>query len=216
MSKREEHIAITRHARVYVMGEPKSASEVWIVCHGYGQLSHEFIDEFQTLVTPERAFVAPGGLHRFYLDPPPAPAWKRRVGATWMTREDRETDIADYVAYLDRVHEEFVPDGARVRVLGFSQGGPTVMRWGVSGTRPFDEMIVWAAGIPSDIDLSRFRGKRIVFVRGTRDEFYPDDVEKEQTDQLRKAGVSVQILHFNGGHRMDTPLLAQIVETNVT
>ena len=74
---REDHIEVTRHARVCVLGEPETAREVWIVCHGYGQLATTFIDEFAHIASPNLCVIAPEAQYRFYLDPPPAPALRR-------------------------------------------------------------------------------------------------------------------------------------------
>src|SRR5687768_9263886 len=127
----EQHIRITRHARYFTLGDAAAANDIWIVCHGYAQLARKFIDNFTPIAQSGRIIVAPEGLHRFYLDPPPAPASQRRVGATWMTRDDRDYDIADYVAYLDVLIAEIMAlaaPRARLRVLGFSQGTATVLR----------------------------------------------------------------------------------------
>src|ERR1051325_10016453 len=50
-----------------------------------------------------RRLVAPEGLSRFYLS---ERATERRVGASWMTREDRLAEIADYLGYLDAVYDD--------------------------------------------------------------------------------------------------------------
>jgi hypothetical protein len=48
--------------------------------------------------------VAPEGLSRFYFEGGfHGPGSK--VGATWMTREDRLAKIEDYVGYLDALHD---------------------------------------------------------------------------------------------------------------
>ncbi|MEZ4763957.1 MAG: hypothetical protein R3C26_12480 [Calditrichia bacterium] len=39
-------------------------------------------------------------MSRFYLQ-----STNGRIGATWMTREDRENEIADYLAYLNNLSE---------------------------------------------------------------------------------------------------------------
>jgi dienelactone hydrolase len=78
--------------------------------------------------------VAPEALSRFYVDRgEPAAGTPARVGATWMTREDREAEIADYVRYLDRALDAAAgrPGAAApaLGVLGFSQGAATACRW---------------------------------------------------------------------------------------
>lgn len=215
MTAREEHITIKKSARLYVLGDLETAAEVWIVCHGYGQLAGKFIDAFDGIVTTKRAVVAPEGLHRFYLDPPPAPAAERRVGATWMTREDRESDIRDNVAYLDAVAAHVV--GAqveRLRVLGFSQGCATVFRWAVLGAMQIDELILWSGEVPPDVDLTpaaqRLARTRVMVAQGVRDELALSGATQRQLQQLAAAGLAPELYEHGGGHRLDSNLLAML------
>ena len=94
---------------------------MWVVCHGYRQLARRFIREFQGIAGAERRIVAPEGLSRFYLDEEGGPHGpEARVGATWMTREDRIAEIDDYVAYLDALAEresEQTDVGVRVALV---------------------------------------------------------------------------------------------------
>src|SRR5512138_2618676 len=133
----EQHIAVTRTARYYVVGGTDTESDeavrdLWVVCHGYGQLAATFVAPFEKLATPWRRIVAPEALSRFYLDASRTPGdAEPRVGATWMTREDREREIDDQVSYLDALVDRVRPGGAaggvRLRVLGFSQGVATIV-----------------------------------------------------------------------------------------
>jgi predicted esterase len=218
MSAREEHIEIVRSARIYILADTETPTDIWIVCHGYGQLASRFITSFEDIATPDRLIVAPEGLHRFYLDPPPAPAAKRRVGATWMTRQDRDTDIRDYVAYLDRVavHVTGGRRDVRIRALGFSQGSATVFRWAVMGRTRVDDLILWAGEVPPDVDMQRaaerLRQTRMTYVHGTRDDMLPARVAARQHELLDAAGLSYDVREFEGGHEMDSALLATIAE----
>src|SRR5207244_11621240 len=111
----EEHrVTVARSARYFTLGgtEPR---EVWFACHGYGQLAARFLEKLRVLDDDGRCLVAPEGLSRFYLTESPT---ERRVGATWMTREDRLAEIADYVRYLDAVYDDVLVrlDRARVTV----------------------------------------------------------------------------------------------------
>jgi predicted esterase len=213
MSAHERHIMIERSARLFVLGDRATAQELWVVCHGYGQLAGRFIRDFDHITTPERMIVAPEGLHRFYLDPPPAPAAQRRVGATWMTRDDRETDIADYVRYLDAVVAEVAP-GLPVRALGFSQGSATVFRWAALGRTPVVELILWSGEVPPDLEMQpaaeRLHQTRITFVQGSTDRLQPPHSARRQLELLDAAGLSYRTLMFDGGHALDRALLAEI------
>src|SRR3546814_5982443 len=98
----EHSITVPRTARYYTMGEPQDQPrELWYVCHGYAQLGSRFIRRFAPLDDGTRLIVAPEALSRFYLEVKGRTHAESPVGASWMTREDRLSEIDDYVAYLD-------------------------------------------------------------------------------------------------------------------
>src|SRR5574342_952788 len=140
-------------ARYFTMGRADGSRQVWIACHGYGQLAARFLEKLRVLDDGHRYLVAPEGLSRFYLS---ESATERRVGASWMTREDRLAEIDDYIRYLDAVYADVFGtlDRAQLSVhaLGFSQGAATVSRWTALGAArlsshriPYDE-IAFAGG----------------------------------------------------------------------
>src|SRR4051812_20505745 len=102
------HIRVERTARYFTIGATDSAPKsIWFILHGYAQLAGVFIRFFGDLADDETLIVAPEALNRFYLlNPDQAAAKDRPVGATWMTREDRESEINDYVEYLDALYDE--------------------------------------------------------------------------------------------------------------
>ena len=131
----EHHLSVNRTARYFTLGSSsRGVAEVWFACHGYGQLAARFLEKLRVLDDGRRYLVAPEGLSRFYLSESPA---ERRVGASWMTREDRLAEIDDYVPYLDAVSADVFRslDRARVTVhaLGYSQGAATASRWVAMG-----------------------------------------------------------------------------------
>src|SRR5262245_56947888 len=134
-------IEVPRTARYHLRAEGGGpAGEVWFLLHGYGQLASAFLEAAGALARPGRLLVAPEGLSRFYL---------RRgagaVGASWMTREERASEIRDTLRFLDllseRVRETAAPT-ARLCVLGFSQGGAAAARWAVLGAAPISRSVV--------------------------------------------------------------------------
>jgi predicted esterase len=216
MTAREHYLRVSKTARYYTIGSAEAARDIWIVCHGYGQLAAKFIQSFHTIAAPDRLIVAPEALHRFYLDPPPAPASQRRVGATWMTREDRLTDIADYIDYLDTLISEVLSQSpsARLRVLGFSQGTATVLRWAVRASRVPDQLILWAGDVPHDVEWSvaarKLAGTNIVVVRGARDELTSQAGFERSLQTLGAAGLKFQAREFSGAHHLDEKLLQHL------
>lgn len=216
-------ITVPRSARYYTLGPTHGfPREVWIVCHGYGQLAARFITEFAGLDDGTRLIVAPEGLSRFYLDPIPQRRTQRepRVGATWMTREDRLTEIADYVRYLNlvaaEVRQHLAGASPRIIVLGFSQGVSTVSRWlGASSLRA-DQLVLWSGAIPPELDLAQWasalRGAELSLVSGDADVLVPPGAMAHEAERLSSAGVAFHVHRFNGGHTIDPGALLAVAE----
>lgn len=189
-----------------------SLAEVWIVCHGHGQLASRFLTRFIPLEREDRLFVAPEALSRYYLTPlqggPHGP--NTPVGATWMTSEDREREIEDYVRYLDLLYDEIfsvVPrKGVRLWVLGFSQGTATVARWVARGKADPDRVVLWAGLLPPELTaqdaaaLARRAPLTVVF--GRQDDFAKPELVAAQESRLKELGVSHETIRFDGGHEI--------------
>lgn len=214
------HIAVTRTARYCTLGdEHASVEEVWFLLHGYGQLAGQFIRYFADLDDGTRLLVAPEALNRFYLvSPTAAPAADRPVGATWMTREDRDSEIGDYVAYLEALHETVLDrleqPPARVIVLGFSQGAATASRWVDRGCAHADALVLWGGLLPPDVDLSGGRnvlsGVPLTILVGKEDQFVSAAQVDAQERALRAHGVPHAIQRYEGKHAVHRAVLREL------
>jgi predicted esterase len=213
MAAHEHHLSVTRTARYHTLGDRATAHDIWFVLHGHSQLSAYFIRHFATLDDGKRLIVAPEALNRFYLEPTTSHSSAHaRIGATWMTREDRLAEIGDYVAYLDRLYEEVLAGRRRedvsVTVLGFSQGVSTACRWLAGGRARAERLILWAGPLPHDMDAAAaapLRGTRIIRVLGDADDF-ADAVGAEDT-RLAAMGLEAEMVRFAGGHQVHVPTL---------
>lgn len=211
------NIDINFKARYYDNGViPEEIQSLWFVIHGYGQLARYFINKFDILKSSGIRVVAPEGLHRFYLKES-----RGRVGASWMTKEDRLTDIHNYLNYLNAVYDNEMakcPTNVKITFLGFSQGAATVSRWITDGTTKFNNLILWAGLFPPDLDFSVSReilkDKNIKFVYGTEDPYLNDDRFAEMELLTSKLAINPEILRFNGGHSIDKGVLADILKSN--
>ena len=204
----QEHRVVTpRRARYYTIGGGEQPlPEAWIVLHGFGQLARIFLTYFQSIDSPGRLVVAPEALNRYYiLTEPGMRSQDAKVGATWMTREDRDNEIADQVDYLDTVWRETAAGASRVTVLGFSQGVATAARWIALGKSRVDRFVAWAGQIPSEVDPSAFAklAGGITMVAGTTDEYGTWIAEGNHGSRLVAAGITPKVVTFDGGHRMD-------------
>jgi len=211
----EHHLSVSRTARYFALGTSSGeVGEVWFACHGYGQLAGRFLEKLRVLDHGRRYLVAPEGLSRFYLSESPT---ERRVGASWMTREDRLAEIDDYVRYLDAVYADVFGSLARAQVtvhaLGFSQGTSTVSRWAAMGKARIDRLTLWGGEFPPDLDLnvdtvvSRLRGVRLALVYGRSDEYITPKVVQAITARLRQHGIPFNEIPFDGGHELNEAVL---------
>jgi predicted esterase len=204
----EHHFSTSRSARYFTLGAPERAADLWIVCHGYGQLASRFLARFRSIEAEGRCIVAPEGLSRFYLTESPT---ERRVGASWMTREDRLHEIDDYVRYLDGVYTKLAPRTARVTALGFSQGTAAVCRWVALGSSRIDRLILWGGEVPPDLDLKRLRVPSLTLVYGTRDEFFTPKIIAATASRLREHNIPYELVPFDGGHEVDEATLRRLI-----
>lgn len=216
MNVQEHRLAVSRRARYFTLGSA-DPREVWVACHGYGQLAARFLEKLRVLDDGSRYLVAPEGLSRFYLS---ESATEQRVGASWMTREDRLAEIEDYVQYLDAVYADVFAslDRARVTVhaLGFSQGAPTVSRWTATGKASIDRLILWGGEFPPDLDLtlgtsaSRLGGARLTLVYGRADEYITSKVIATIGARLKSHAIPYHEIPFDGGHEIKDSVLRQL------
>ncbi|HEX2900073.1 MAG TPA: phospholipase, partial [Bacteroidia bacterium] len=166
---------------------------------------------FEALADAETVILAPEGLSRFYLDG----KWDR-VGATWMTKEDRIHEIEDQIEYLNRLQEmvqEQAPNVLETIVLGFSQGTATVWRWVMKGNVAPQHLILWAGSIPLDTlekASEKMKNCDLHFVLGDNDEYIKISDAQKQMENLHEIKPDARFWTFEGNHRMDAPTLSKI------
>ena len=213
----EHHLTVARTARYQQLGELSSRTRrVWFVCHGYGQLAAYFIRHFAfiTEADPTTVIIAPEGLSRFYLS-----GNGGRVGASWMTRDDRPHEIQDHVNFLNQLAATILPQcppDVHITVLGFSQGTATVGRWLAQAAFRSTHLILWAGGFPDDLAPSAahklLQGLPLSIVIGSDDEYISAAQAAQQHHQLNQLGAEAQLLTFSGRHEMNRAILEKLAE----
>lgn len=203
-------LVVPRHARVGVVGDPATATEAWLILHGYGMLAQGVLHWFRAAERPGRLLVAPEALSRFYQERNGV----RTVGASWMTREDRQRDLEDLLGYLDRVVAEVVGPIPRLEVHGFSQGVAAAARWAVRRVRPVARLVAWGGTIPDDVDPAALAAatapEPLHLVVGDRDAWVLPTAVAAQAEAMSAAGLDVRLHRFAGGHRIDDGVLATL------
>ncbi|GAB4049374.1 alpha/beta hydrolase [Spirosoma litoris] len=219
----EHHLPVQRTARYYTIGSlTEQTKTIWFCLHGFGQLAQYFGRKFTGLDDGETFVVVPEGLSRSYTD-----SNYQRVGASWMTREDRDYEISDYVLYLnslyDRVLNGLKPDetGLQITVLGFSQGAATACRWLNTQHVHANRLILWAGYLPHGladlINPATLETTETHYIYGRQDEYLVElnDINGYLT-RLQTDIPTLQITAFDGGHRVEPDILKTLVAVTPT
>ena len=223
---KQQHITVPRSARFALLGSTDGElTEVWFVCHGHGQLAARFLNRFVPLERADRLIVAPEALSRYYLTAPTVSAHFHgsAVGATWMTSEDREAEINDYIRYLDLLYDQIFTtvDRARVRLwaLGFSQGVATVARWVARRKVQPDRVVLWSGSLPPELDreggAALAARAPLVVVSGRGDEYATEERVAAQRNALRQLDIAYEMVWWDGGHEIDATTLVAIADGSV-
>lgn len=197
--------------------------EVWFVLHGYGQLAKYFLRKFSVLPDHKICVIAPEGLSRFYLANFEAGTGRAndRVGATWMTKENRLMDIENYLKFLNAVYEKEVKDAKiPVTILGFSQGSATATRWALNSLLNFKRLILWSGIFPPDMNFESgkdiLRNKEVVWVYGDKDPLLSTETVTEMNSLASRLSTNVEEMVFSGGHDIDEETLLKLTPTQAT
>ncbi len=225
-------LTVARTSRYATAGAShNNAERLWIVFHGYGETAAGFIAPFANVTPPDTRIVAPEGLSRFYAQMPRADgSHLEQTGATWLTRDDRDDDLRDAMAMLHAVvareHAAIVHSrgtAPRLCLLGFSQGVAMSMRFAVDlannpsvgSSAPLATHVLWAGGLAHDVanDALRntWRESTVAAVLGSRDQFANDTTRAAMRDRMAEIGVRLHEHTFDGGHRLHTPLLRELL-----
>lgn len=207
------NISVKKTARYFTNEvSPSSVESVWFIFHGYSQLAENFIKKFPAIDNEKNYLVTPEALSRFYTD-----NGFGKVGASWMTKEDRENEIADYVSYLTELHnsirDELGGREVKLNVFAFSQGTSTACRWLERSGLKADKLILWGSFIPPDFNLNNWKKvfNSLLIVTGKEDEYLSEEKLEEGRKLLNIHGVNYSVHIFDGGHEMKEKVVNEVL-----
>ncbi len=209
MDKRK--IKVSKTARYFTQGgELEKIRTVLFVLHGYAQLADEFLKSFTPIFRDDLLIVAPEGLHRFY-----ARGAGEKVVASWMTKEDREDDIEDYVDFLDEVYLEVikaVQQKVEIKVLGFSQGAATASRWAAARNSKIDELVLWCGLFPPNVEVKNLPSNlKLTIVTASDDKFISAEEEQKQIELIKTIVPDLNHFQFEGNHEINEKALIKFM-----
>jgi predicted esterase len=200
-------LEVKRSAQLYTLGRLNAQTQyVWVVLHGYAQHPRYWIAKFEALAQhPHTAVVAPEGLSKFYVA-----GQSGRVGASWMTSDHRQQEIADYLGYLETVRAWVVAQApqAQLVLLGFSQGGATAARVAAAAPAHWPTLVLWCAIFPPDMPATLPQPLQGYLVYGQADPYL--QAEHLQLLQQTDAWPHFERLAFAGGHEVVGEVLERL------
>jgi hypothetical protein len=141
-------------------------------------LATDIIQEFSYFAKGTRYFVAPEGLSRFYLS-----GSTDTIGASWMTREERKSEIR----WLEQAKIQ-----ADKLILWAGSIPPETDLWRIKAHYPELEVFL---------------------IAGTKDPYARSDIIKEQEERLEKADLHYRKIRFEGTHELHPPTLMRLAES---
>ena len=213
----KKQISISKTGKYSQIGKcSKKINNVWIVLHGYGMLSEYFVKKFECIINETTLVIAPEATNRFYL----ANNYTR-VGASWMTKLDREQEISDNILFLDKlfsiIKKEIGHDNFKLNTLGFSQGGPALVRWLMSNKLNTNSLILWGSDIPKDSlvteNKSRWNSINLKIVIGKNDEYINEEKKQEFVGVVKSYGLKYELIEYEGSHKIVEEELKKIANS---
>ncbi len=216
----EKEISVTVKAPYYTRGpQGMPPRSIWVACHGYGQMAKYFGRRFDVLDEQQDLLIVPQGLSRFYLD-----AHKgqyQHVGASWMTKERRELDIAAQMQYLDKVFDletqKLNLEKVKLVLMGFSQGTATICRWAVHRRLPIDKLVIWGGNIAHEHTSTDWNflpaHTEVLLVVGKTDQFFTPEKIGLLAGKITKVIKKPRVVQFDGGHEVKREVLESIANS---
>ncbi|MBZ9627613.1 esterase [Psychroflexus sp. CAK57W] len=188
----------------------EDTQNIWIACHGIGYLSKFFISYFEDLDPKLNYIIAPQAPSKYYQ----TKAYKY-VGASWLTKENRELETENVLNYLDALLEmQELPTDKKIILFGFSQGVSVVTRWMAQRKIQCDHLVIHSGSIPYEFDSSSFAylpDLKTSIIYGTQDEYLTEERIQSQLELAKTIFPNPpEILKFKGKHVMHKASLKKI------
>ncbi|MGB5358887.1 alpha/beta hydrolase [Eudoraea sp.] len=185
---------------------------VWIVFHGIGYLSKYFLKYFDELNPEDNYIIAPQAPSKYYLNNS-----YKHVGASWLTKENTETEIINNLNYLDAIlEEETILSNRNLIIFGYSQGVSMAARWVAQRKIVCNQLVLYAGGIPNELNATDFthlgNTTQITIIIGNKDEYLTKErlsIEREKSRTIFNGKAKEHI--FDGGHIVKKELINSLI-----
>ena len=207
-----ESIAVSAlvHGRVLLALPDEEPAALLVGFHGYAERAEDALAALLRVAAGRPwAVAAPQALHPFYRSK------DGKVGACWMTSQDRELALRENVAYANAAVAELrarVP-GARLAILGFSQGVAMAYRTAARCGQKVDAMVALAGDVPPELRNGGWGTRPAVLIgRGDGEQWYTEEKMADDMATLQRLGIEHEVARFTGGHDWDETFVARTGE----
>ena len=214
MYQKEKNISYTTNNTYTTLNQLTSDTiNVWIVLHGIGYLSRYFLKYFEDLSTKENYIIAPQAPSKYYLKNN-----YRHVGASWLTKENTQSETENLISYLNAVYEaENITKNHKLIVFGFSQGVSIASRWVAKSKIKCSQLVLYAGALPNELTPQDFKfliqnKTRVKILIGNSDKYLtPEHIEIETRKIKSLFYNEAEQLIFEGGHEVKKELINQLI-----
>lgn len=188
---------------------------IWFVCHGLGYLSRYFLKYFKGLNAEENYIIAPQAQSKYYQS-----SKFEHVGASWLTKENTDTETENVMAYFDAVFAEeaiftkISENNMKLIVFGYSQGVSVAMRYVAKRQLKCSQLILHSGGIPNELIPQDFEFLKasVTFIYGNKDQYItPKRLVLETNKSKDLFGNRVKMIEFEGKHEVNVELIKNLV-----
>lgn len=206
MTERTLAAEIKIHYDLYVPPSATGARALLIALHGYGSNKGWMMREARLCVPEGFAVASLQGFHQHMKEPREAGA-PLRYGFGWLTNFHAEESVALHHEALLRLTNTLVKEGIAekksVFLLGFSQSCALNFRFAFTHPDVLRGTVGICGGIPGDWDTStlyRETDAAVLYMHGTRDEFYPPARVADYAARLAMRARDVEVKSYDAGH----------------
>lgn len=185
---------------------------VWVVFHGIGYLSRYFLKYFKHLDPEENYIIAPQAQSKYYLNDK-----YRHVGASWLTKENTETETENVLNYLDEVYKaEELQNAPNLILFGYSQGVSVAARWVARNKTECNQLILHSGSLPKELqpeDFEFLTTTKVTLIYGDSDEYLNKEKLEKETERAKELfGDNLEIISFEGGHEVNVGIIADLAK----
>ena len=182
---------------------------IWFACHGIGQLSHYFLNNFLNIPKEKNYIIAPQAPSKYYHS-----TQTKRVGACWLTKENTQIEQHNIFRYFDEILNQEKPVIPNI-FMGFSQGVSVMLRYLVYKKLNVNDIVIMSGKIPEELKESDFnflsKKTKVWLSYGLSDPLLNNkliDIEINKSRQL--FGKRLNIMAFDGKHEIDQELILNL------